>query len=366
MATLRNRPGWSVERLALVTSAGARSVIAKTARARERAALEVITDANVPAVPRLLAACDDPALVLIEDAGMGASVADRLMGDDPGEATAAVLRWAEAVARIQAATLRMGTDFRSRLAALAATAQPDGGTDVYRDRFAPQRAVGWKVAITQPASDEVIADAFGGLRDGLAPLGVTAGPEALAELRAIAGRLRADSAGLRGPGALTPCDTCPDNNVETPDGLVLIDFESAEFRHVAWEAAYLTVPWPTCWCSWRMPDAVARSALARWRTTIEPELAPAVAAMLGDAIRDATVAWALITAGWFLAAAHRDQPLGPGGTLRPGSRMLVQHRLGVAAAADPAGILGGLATSALDATRAAWGDCPLPLSPAWR
>src|SRR5450755_1254470 len=84
-ATLRDRPGWSVERLALVT-------------------------------------------------GTGASVADRLMGDDPGEATAAVQRWAEAVARIQAATLRMGTDFRSRLAALAATARPDGGADVYRDR----------------------------------------------------------------------------------------------------------------------------------------------------------------------------------------------------------------------------------------
>jgi len=63
----------------------------------------------------------------------------------------------------------------------------------------------------------VIADAFGGLRDGRAPLGVTAGPDALAELRAIAGRLRADSAGLHGPGALTPGDTCPDNNVETPE-----------------------------------------------------------------------------------------------------------------------------------------------------
>jgi hypothetical protein len=365
-ATLRNRPGWSVERLALATSAGARSVIAKTARARERAALEVLTDANVPAVPRLLAACDDPALVLIEDAGPGASVADRLMGDDPGRATAAVLRWAEAVARIQAATLRMGTDFRSRLAALAAAAQPDRGTDVYRDRLGPQRAVGWKVAVTRPASDEVIADAFGGLRDGLAPLGLTAGPGALAELRAIAGRLRADSAGRRGPGALTPGDMCPDNNVETPPELVLIDFESAEFRHIAWDAAYLTVPWPTCWCSWRMPDAVGRSALARWRTTIEPELAPDVAAKLGDAIRDATVAWALITTGWFLGAAHRDRPLGPGGSRRPGARMLIQHRLGVAAAADPDGLLGGLASSALDATRAAWGDCPLLLSPAWR
>jgi hypothetical protein len=364
--TLRDSPGWSVERLALVTGTGARTVIAKTARARERAALEVLTDANVPAVPRLLAACDGPSLVLIEDAGTGASVADHLMGDDPDEATAAVQRWAEAVARVQAATLGMGMDFRSRLAALTATAQPDRGTDVYRDRLGPQRAVGWKVAVTQPASDMVIIDAFDGLRDGLAPLGETADPDALAELRAIAGRLSADSADVRGPGALTPCDGCPDNNVETPGGLVLIDFESADFRHVAWDAAYLTVPWPTCWCSWRMPNAVERSALARWRTTIEPELAPAVAATLGDAIRDATVGWALITAGWFLSAAHRDQPLGPGGSMRPGPRMLVQHRLGVAAAADPYGVLGGLAASALSATRAAWGDCPLLLSPAWR
>ena len=39
--------------------------------------------------------------------------------------------------------------------------------------------------------------------------------------------------------------------------VVLVDFEGAEWRHVAWDVAYLRVPWPTCWCSWRMPDAVA-------------------------------------------------------------------------------------------------------------
>lgn len=150
-----------------------------------------------------------------------------------------------------------------------------------------------------------------------------------------AGRLRADPADGHGPGALTPGDACPDNNAETPGGLVLLDFETAGFRHIAWDAAYLTVPWPTCWCSWRLPAAVQAAALARWRATVEPALGPAVAAALDDAIRDATVGWALITAAWFLRAAHRNQPLGPGGRLRPGSRELVQHRLGVAAAADP-------------------------------
>ena len=106
--------------------------------------------------------------------------------------------------------------------------------------------------------------------------------------------------------------------------------------------------------------------LAQWRATIEPELRPAIAAGLDDAIRDATIAWALVTAAWFLGAAHRDRPLGPGGSLRPGPHELIQHRLGVAAAADPDGVLGALAARALDATRAAWGDRPLLLGAVWR
>jgi hypothetical protein len=84
---------------------------------------------------------------------------------------------------------------------------PDEAPDVYRNRFGRERAVGWKVAASRPASDEVILDTIDGLRDGLALLGVT----------------------------------------------------------VAWDAAYLTVPWPTCWCSWRLSDASALGAThAAW------------------------------------------------------------------------------------------------------
>ena len=53
--------------------------------------------------------------------------------------------------------------------------------------------------------------------------------------------------------AFTPGDTCPDNDVQVADGLVLIDFEDAQWRHVVWDVAYLTVPFPSCWCSWRLP-----------------------------------------------------------------------------------------------------------------
>jgi hypothetical protein len=359
---LRDQPGLMVARLDLQTAAGPQSVIVKLARPRERAALEVLTSAGVAAVPRLLAATGDPPLVLMADAGTSPSLADRLLGADPEAAAAAVSRWAVALARVQAAGLKLGPAFRDRLTALAAGAEPaTPDPDSYRNRFARDRGVGWKVAVTRPGSAAVITETIRGLRAGLAPLGVTCGPQEAAELHALAARLGPAA----GPGALTPGDGCPDNNVDAPGGLVLVDLESAGVRHLAWDAAYLSVPWPTCWCSWRLPAAVQAAALDRWRAILAPRLAPAAAARLDDAVADATIGWALITSAWFLGAAHRDEPLGPGGSLRPGPRELIQHRLGVAAETGAGTVLGRLASRAQAATRRAWGDRPLVLAPAW-
>ena len=82
--------------------------------------------------------------------------------------------------------------------------------------------------------------------------------------------------GADGAAALTPADACPDNNVAVGGRLVLLDFEGAQWRHVAWDVAYLRVPWPTCWCSWRLPDDVADAALERYRARRRAGL-PAVA-----------------------------------------------------------------------------------------
>ena len=85
-----------------------------------------------------------------------------------------------------------------------------------------------------------------------AALGVPIPTGALDELRELRHVLGSD-----GTAALTPADTCPDNNVLVGDRVVLIDFEGAQWRHVAWDVAYLFVPWPSCWCAWSIPDELA-------------------------------------------------------------------------------------------------------------
>src|SRR2546429_3760393 len=86
---------------------------------------------------------------------------------------------------------------------------------------------------------------------------------ALDELRGLGSRLS-----CAGPAALTPADACPDNNVRTAGGLVLIDFEGAQWRHIAWDVAYLAVPWPSCWCAWQLPADVAARAVEAYRARL--------------------------------------------------------------------------------------------------
>jgi hypothetical protein len=120
--------------------------------------------------------------------------------------------------------------------------------------------------------------------------------------------------------ALTPGDTCPDNNVLADAGVVLFDFEGAAIRHVAWDAAYLRVPWPRC---------------------------------------------------WFLAGAldGDDVPGGEAGRrVAPGRRALILHRLAQAARGTVPGLAAwrGLAAEIRAAAEAAWGPVELAPAPAFR
>jgi hypothetical protein len=335
-----------VARVAMITDQGARSVVIKAGDVRrERVALETLASLGVPGGPELLAAGDAPPLLMLADAGDGPTLAQRLLGGDRDAATAAVTRWAGALGRFQAATLGAGRPFLDRL-----TAHWRPGDD-------------WIVDST----GDLITEAAAILDELLPKLGAGFGADATAALAAIGDRLGADVDATAGPGALTPGDTCPDNNVESGAGITLLDFEFAEFRHVAWEAAYLTVPWPTCWCAWRMPEEVTAGALRAWRTALEPALAPEVAAGLDDAIRDATVAWALMTSAWLLPRALGLEEHGPApaGRERPEPRALIRHRLAVAAQTTVDGPLREVATAALEATGREWGECPLPFAPAF-
>ena len=326
--------GGSSRSVVLRARAGDRPVVVKARvkagpePVRERAALHVL--AGVPGVPRLLATADDPPLVVLEDFGPGPNVADALLGPDPAAAADAVADWAGALGALQ----RASSGLRDRFAAELAALSPLGAPAV-------------------DSTPEALADTAGALARHLPRLGVTPPAAALDELRAIGSAL-ADPAAA----ALTPGDTCPDNNIRTPAGYALIDFEGAEFRHVAWEAAYLRVPWPSCWCSWALPDAVADRALDCWRAAIGP-----LPATFDADLDRATLAWAFVTTGWFLprVLAGADSPAADGrGPLR---RATLQHRLGTAPGAGP---LADLAAAVLAALRREYGDHPLERAPAFR
>jgi hypothetical protein len=321
----------------LATAGGAAHVVKRypaddpTGGARERAALHAL--AGAVGTPTLLAESDEPPLVVMSHVAGQGSVADALLGDDAEAAEDALLRWADALAHLHAA----GTS---------------EVRDVFTERLA-ERAPG-----LQPRS---LAGDFAGAAESYAvvlrDLGLPPHPEGLDELRALPARL--DDVRHE---VLTPADTCPDNNVLTADGLVLIDFEHAELRHRAWDVAYLRAPWPSCWCAWLVPDDLAHRAVDRYRVTAGPTTDHP------DFLTDlelATLGWQAMTPGWFLAGAlesdDRDRS-----TRGPTRRAFVLHRLAAVAATDVVPALAAMAADLHAELARRWGAVDLELAPAFR
>ena len=304
--------------------------------AREAAALSVLRGRRAP-VPVLLADVNDPLLVVTEDLGGGPSVADAVLGSDPNVAADRVMAWARALAAVHGSTIGTGPAFAAALNERA----PMAGFPV--DNMAGE-----------------LAQAARTLQKQLPELGVVPERAALADL-VLAAHMLAGTA-----VALTPSDPCPDNNIATDNGLVLIDFEWAAVRPVVWDIAYLDVPWPTCWCSWRIPEEVAAAALTTWRTAVAPAFPAVATSDFDDGLALASVAWALLTTGWFLEHALAEEPRPDG--FSPSSRARILHRLGRAVgyrgAVPPR--LTDLAEATLTAAGRRWGDLPLDLAPAFR
>lgn len=306
---------------------------------RECAALECLDQTG--AAPRLLAAGGEPPVAVVEHVGQGAGVADALLGADRGIAADAVVRWAAAIAALHVASRDARPAFR------AALERRQGELPV-ADAY---MAVGIEDAIRQLDAE-------------CAALGVAIPTGSFDALRELEQRL-----GGSGAAALSPSDTCPDNNVLLEDRVVLLDFEAAQWRHIAWDVAYLRVPWPTCWCSWALPDDVVDTAFDAYRSVA----APAFPEVAGDGfaadVAAAAVAWSLMSTMWFLPSIRAgDPPLDPE---RPGPlrRAVVGHRLAVAArTAEAAGVapLGELARLLGERLAELHGVDALELAPAFR
>jgi hypothetical protein len=302
--------------------------------ARETAALS-IAPADAP-VAQVVAAGQFPPVVIMSDAGEGASVADAMLGDDPGVATEAVLMWSQAIGELHACTAGLRSQFRDALAA---------------------RSRELSDVVLSAAADEAVRR----LDDHCGALGITVPHHALSELRELPRRLNGD-----GAAALTPHDTCPDNNARVGDRLVLLDFEDAQWRHIAWDVAYLFVPWPSCWCSWRIPGELADRALERYRRTVEGAFPYVRDPQFRHDVTMAATGWALITTSWFLPNALRDEApsLNPDRPT-PTRRAMLMHRLDRARRCEELPAVAELADRLHTALTHRWGEVHLALAPAF-
>jgi hypothetical protein len=301
---------------------------------RESAALSVLP-AEVLA-PRLIVAGALPPTVVMSDVGSGPSVADALLGHDAAAAADAVVRWAAAIAVLHRATAGSRDAFREALSARAGDQ-----------------------SISESILSADLDHAAATIARHCAELGIAVPAGAWEELRGLATRLDGDRS-----GALTPADACPDNNVRTGDGLALIDFEGAQWRHIAWDVAYLVVPWPSCWCAWRIPADAAERAFDAYRTVLG--MSHVDAAELRRDVEAAAVGWAFVSASWFLPRALPDDPP-PARPDKPAPshRAMILHRLDRARRSAQAPALAELAARLHDALTARWGNVDLPYAPAF-
>jgi hypothetical protein len=271
--------------------------------------------------PQLLAVDHEAALIVMTDLGNGPSLADALLGTDNDRATAALLAWATTYGRIAAETY-------GREPELQAPNEEDEENDF-------------------PAT--------------LVELGVTL-PNGLEE----------DLATIQdppGPRVFSPGDICPDNNVLTPHGLRVLDFEGASYHSVFADAAYTTMPFATCWCVFRLPDGLATRVEATYRTEIAT-----VCEIADDTWTRGT---ATATASWVIGmtmllgkrAMTADAPMHRTRTPVPSRRQLLRHRWQTMAdSLESINELPALQETAhrlLDVTEP-WQTEPLPLYPAFR
>lgn len=269
----------------------------------------------------------------MEDLGQGVSLADILLGRDAGHASLALGRWAEALAHVHR-------------------------------RTAGRRAE-YDEALTRDPSDAPVRTLPDDISTGVGQLARAVAAHGLPSSAGVEDSVRRLVEPLLDPDGhvLSPGDTCPDNNHDDGQRLRLLDFEFAEFRHPAWDVAYLQVPFPSCWCAWAVPGRPARAALDVYRA------AAGEAVPLGEReVGIATLAWCLFTTGWFIGDAL-DVAAGEGtdGTdRRPGRQPLILNRLRLAARSPADADLASYAGELAHALERRWGSHRLQFAPAFR
>lgn len=243
-----------------------------------------------PVGPELIAHDPGDRLLVMEDLGRAATLAEKLLGSDPRAAERGLLAWARSLGRLHAVTAGREADFGALMRRL--------GARTWHDPVAPD-------------ARRALAE----LPDLLAAeLGVKTA-EATAERARRTARL------LGGPGyrAFSPSDLCPDNNLMTNRGVRFLDFEWGCIRDVTLDVAYIRVPFPSCWCVFGLPTGMADAMLAAWRAEVA-DVWPALSddAVLLPRLTEAQLLWTWLSTWWLMPrAGELDRPIANDETVSP-------------------------------------------------
>ncbi|WP_433222105.1 hypothetical protein ACQP00_22555 [Dactylosporangium sp. CS-047395] len=221
----------------------------------------------------LLARSDDGRLLVMSDLGPHPTLADLLLGADREAAWAGAHGWAFELGAMLARSRVHVAEARRRL--------PHG-----------------------PAGEAP----FPVLQRGLANLArVVPG----LDLEAIGAEF-AGAAALLEPGpadVLWPEDTCPDNAMLIDGRWWFLDLEGTDVAHPALAAAYMVLPFASCWCVFDPPPGLTEDLLAAFTDglgTVGPNWQREVI--------DACAAYTMINTGWFADRAMDGVPhVGPVG-----------------------------------------------------
>jgi hypothetical protein len=306
--------------------------------AAEAAGLEIARGSGL--APDLLAVAAPQRTLVMSDLGSGRSLADALLGRSPAAATSAMLSWADACGALAAAIGQQRPRFEAVHARYLA-----GRSDERHGEGLPARV---RAAAAQAATIGVAA-----------PAGLDT------DIAAIVAAITADRHAVFSPG-----DLCPDNNLLTASGVRFLDFEEAGFHSAFLDAAYIRMPFSTCWCVFRLPPdlCVAAESAYRARASIAaPKLTDD--AIWSRGLRLGVAAWTMSSTTWLLRRALRnDGPMNPD-AVSPGARQLVRYRWqALLADLEASGELPAVAElmRALLAATTAWNVPELPLYPAFR
>jgi Ser/Thr protein kinase RdoA (MazF antagonist) len=333
---------WNRAHVVRLRLAEGRSVVLKRRRSRdlghrtrgfevELATLEYLNAMPTPVAPRLLAGDAEAGVLIVEDLGLRASLADSLLFGGRGQACGDLVAYARALGALHAWSLGRGGE----LAELRARRAPGAAN-----------RPGWldDIELGQEAFLAVAA----GL--GLDVLGVAS------EIDEILPTLRAS------PHGLVHGDACPDNVQPDDGGCRIFDFETSGWGPLVLDAAYLQAPFPSCWCFASLPGEATIPALEAYRTCLEaagvdlgPEWEAAVTAMLAG--------W-IVARGRGIARILGEDHMWGTTTMRP---RLITWLRNFVDRAESRGDLPGLRVLAgvlLDQLASRWPDARIPDYPA--